>query len=177
MELGCGYGDFIGNVVASHKAAIEIDRFFEPYLDEYGSINILWGDSRLILASIEESSYDVVFCSNYFEHFELSDVESQLHFIRNILSNYGKLIVLQPNFQLCANNYFDDWTHKSIFSHLSFSDLLAANGYVVEKCCKKFLPFSFKSRFPINRLFTRLYLCSPYKPFATQFLIVSSVVK
>jgi len=177
LELGCGYGDFIGNIIAGCKAAIEIDRFFESYLSKYDKIDTFWGDGASILADMNENSYDIVFASNYFEHFALKDIEQQLSLIREITSSNGKLIVIQPNFQLCTRNYYDDWTHKTAFSHVSFADLLAVNGYMIDQCYPKFLPFSFKSNIPINRLLVRLYLYSPYKPRAAQFLVVSCVNK
>ena len=173
LELGSGYGDFIGNILAKERVAIEKNIFFKKCSSNYLDITVHWADALSALKKIPKQSFDVVFCSNYFEHFELPEIQDQLDMISDILKPGGKLLVLQPNYQLCSKLYFDDWTHKSIFSHISFSDLLETHGFYIDKCMKKFLPFSMKSRFPINRLLVRFYLKSPIKPFAGQFLIVA----
>ena len=175
LELGCGYGDFIGNISAAQKTAIERDENYKPYIEAYGGIDIRFGDSIKELKKIESNKYNVVFCSNYFEHFTIGAVQRQLNMIARILTQDGKLIVLQPNFSLCCEHYFDDWTHKTAFSDISFSDLLSDSGFFrVDKCIKGFMPFSIKSRLPVIRAIVRAYLWSGVKPFAAQFLIIAS---
>ena len=177
LELGCGYGDFIGNISAAQKTAIERDENYKPFIEAYGGIDILFGDSIKELKKMESKKYNVVFCSNYFEHFSVGVVLRQLKMISRILRQDGKLIVLQPNFSLCSKHYFDDWTHKTAFSDISFSDLLSDSGFRVDKCIKGFLPFSIKSRLPVMRAMVRAYLWSSVKPFAAQFLIVASATE
>jgi SAM-dependent methyltransferase len=174
LELGCGYGDFIGNISAAQKTAVETDENYRPYIEAYGGIDIRFGDSIKELKKMEGNKYNVVFCSNYFEHFTIGAVRRQLKMILKILTKDGKLIVLQPNFSLCSTHYFDDWTHKTAFSDISFSDLLSDSGFNVDKCIKGFMPFSIKSRLPVMRAIVRAYLWSSVKPLAAQFLIVAS---
>lgn len=174
LEIGSGYGDFIGNIRAKERVAIEHNIFFREYFDEYPGVTVHFLDASFVLETLPESSFDSVFCSNYFEHFEVPEIQHQLGLISNVLKNGGKLIVLQPNFQLCSKFYFDDWTHKAIFSHASFSDFLEVHGFHVDKCFKRFLPFSMKSRFPKFPLLIRMYLLSPWKPFAGQMLVIAS---
>lgn len=173
LELGCGYGDFIGNINAREKVAIEISPFFKPYIESYEDITLHSGDVMKVLPQLSKNSFDVVFASNLFEHFDHSEIKKLLQLTTQVLVKGGKLIVIQPNFQLCAPYYFDDWTHKSVFSHISFADMLEANNFHIQKCLKKFLPFSFKTRLPISRLLVRMYINSPFKPRAGQFLIVA----
>jgi SAM-dependent methyltransferase len=176
LELGSGYGDFIGNIKARERVAIEIDDFFQEHVNTYSDITIHFADANVILDTLPKQSFDVVFCSNYFEHFEKAGIQGQLSLIHSVLKPGGKLIVVQPNFQLCPARYFDDWTHKSVFSHTSFSDFVECHRFQVDTCLKRFLPFSMKSRLPISRLLIRLYLNSPIKPFAGQFLLVAKAV-
>lgn len=175
LELGSGYGDFIGNIHARKRVAIENDIAFKEYLSDYPNVTVHYLDAKAALKTFPKRSFDVVFCSNFFEHFEISEVRKLLDLVAVVLKTGGKLVILQPNFQLCSPLYFDDWTHKSVFSHVSLSDLLQCHGFNIYSCIKKFLPFSMKSRLPISRVLVRLYLNSPVKPFAAQFLIVAVV--
>jgi len=174
LELGCGYGDFIGNIKAQKKTVIEADGFFSKYIRTYGNdIAQLFGDVREVLPTLSSGEYDAVMSSNFFEHFTIDEVEIMLKEIHRILSKKGSIIVIQPNYRFCASKYFDDYTHKTAFSHVSFSDLLMVNGFRVDVNVPRFLPYSFKSRFPVSRLLVRLYLFLPFKPMGAQFLIIA----
>ena len=173
LELGAGWGDFIGQIHARVKAAIEYDGAFRGSIESYPGVALHNDDALVALPAMVERSFDVVFASNYFEHFGMEVVEKQLGLIHRILKPGGKLIVIQPNFQLCAPKYFDDYTHKTVFSHISFSDLVQVHGFTVADCRKRFLPFSMKSRIPSAPFLVRLYLACPIKPMAGQFLLVA----
>ena len=162
------------NIKARERVAIEQDTLFREYFDRDADVTVHFSDALSILRKIPTNSFDVVFCSNFFEHFEISVIQEYLNLILEVLDKGGRLVVLQPNYQLCPKNYFDDWTHVSIFSHTSFLDFLEVHGFHIEASLKKFLPFSMKSNWPISRLLVRLYLSSPIKPFAGQFLIVAT---
>jgi len=79
--------------------------------------------------------------------------------------------IVQPNFKYCFREYFDDYTHVSIYTAQSLSDLLAANGFRIVRCVPRFMPLTLKSRMPVHPCLVRLYLMSPFKPLAGQMLI------
>jgi hypothetical protein len=79
---------------------------------------------------------------------------------------------MQPNYRYAYKEYFDDYTHKKIFTHISLNDFFQANGFEAIKVLPKFLPFSLKSRLPKSYFLTKLYLHSFYKPMAKQMLLV-----
>lgn len=174
LELGCGYGDFIGNLISHQKTAIEMDGNYSEFIKAYGNeINLLHGDVRKIAPTLPSEEYDSVLASNFFEHFTIEEISKLLKEIHRIMSKDGTLIVIQPNYRFCASEYFDDYTHRTVFSHVSFGDLLQVMGFRIEVNMPRFLPFSFKSRFPVTRLLVRLYLLSPFKPMGAQFLIIA----
>jgi hypothetical protein len=85
----------------------------------------------------------------------------------------GRLIVVQPNFRLQPRRYFDDYTHKTIFTDNGFRDFLKSEGWTIAHAEPRFMPFSMKSRFPTAEWLVRLYLASPIRPLAGQFLVVA----
>ena len=125
------------------------------------------------MPNVKSNHFDVAFCSNVFEHLSDEELEQTLSEIRRILKPRGVLIALQPNFRYSVQNYFDDYTHKKIFTDVSLKDCLEAKGFEVIVNVPRFLPLSFKSKVPKSAFLTRLYLLLPFKPFAKQMLLVA----
>ena len=89
------------------------------------------------------------------------------------LHTHGRFIVIQPNFQLAYRHYFDDYTHRSIFTDVSLANLMRVHGFHIERLQRKFLPYSLRdSRLPTLAWLIRAYLRSPFKPFAGQMLVI-----
>ena len=59
------------------------------------------------------------------------------------------MIVVQPNFRYAYRQYFDDYTHRSTFTHVSLANLLRSKGLRVLHVEPRFLPYSMReSRLP-----------------------------
>ena len=172
LELGAGYCHFINQITASEKHAFDISPDFRRYADS--SVNAHVG-SCLSLHPIKTNHLGVVFASNLFEHLSRDEIVQTLSEIRRVLHAGGKLLIIQPNFKYCFREYFDDYTHVQVFTHISLANLLVASGFRVLDVKPKFLPFSMKSRFPKLSFLVKLYLWSPIKPFAGQMLIAATV--
>ena len=83
---------------------------------------------------------------------------------------------MQPNYRLSYKTYFDDPTHKKVFSDTALRAFLISFGFEIEMAKPRFLPFSLKSRpsiIPVLPIIIRAYLYSPIKPFAGQMLFVA----
>jgi SAM-dependent methyltransferase len=171
LDLGCGYGDFVKGIKAESKFAIDLNDnlkiFFEKEKIKFIS------QSVLTEFAIPDNSVDVVFASNLFEHFSDDELEKMMNNIDKILKPNGRIILLQPNIYYAYKEYWDDYTHKKAFSHVSLADFLMAHDFHIIKFYKKFIPFSLKSRLPKSYWLTRLYLNFPIKPFAKQMLVVA----
>ena len=89
----------------------------------------------------------------------------------------GKLVILQPNYNKCSKDYFDDYTHISIWTDVSLTDFLIANGFDVMESYPGFLPLTIKSKLPVIPILIKLYINFPFKPFAKQMLLVSKLRK
>ena len=93
-----------------------------------------------------------------------------------LLKPEGRLIVIQPNFRYASKQYFDDYTHRAVFTDVSLPNLLRAHGFQIDHVQPRFLPYSMRhSRLPIRPWSVRAYLASPIKPFAGQMLVIAHV--
>ena len=118
---------------------------------------------------------DVVHASNFLEHIDDTDLPGVMSEIRRILKQEGRLILLQPNFRIASARYFDDYTHRRIWTDAGLSAFLMSEGFTIELSRPRFLPFSLRSRpslIPAHPLVVRAYIHAPWKPFAGQMLVV-----
>lgn len=172
LDLGCAYGNFINQVKAKNRIAIDRWPGFTKYIEP--DIKTIVTDIT-DLTAVEGASVDFAFASNVFEHMTQKEVALTLAQLKTKLSSRGQLVILQPNYRYCATEYFDDYTHISIWSHISLADFLVANGYEVTKVEPRFLPLTIQSRFPVYSYLIGLYLLLPCKPFAKQMLLVAKL--
>jgi len=167
VDIGCGYGDFINNVAARFKYAIDLNPEASGYLAE----GVEFHATKVTdLSCMPTHSVDVAFSSNLLEHLSDQELAEAAAEFKRILKPGGLFITMQPNFYYAYREYFDDFTHKKVFSHESLADFFSSNGFELVKMERKFVPFSLKSRLPKSYLLTRMYLMSFYRPFAKQML-------
>jgi len=170
LELGAGYGDFINQIQAARKVAVDIAEQVRTTAGPGVETHV---GSCTQLGFAGDHSFDIVFASNLFEHLPLPDLERTLAEVRRVLRPGGKLLVLQPNFRYCYREYFDDYTHVMIYTDRSLCDVLTAAGLEPVRVRPRFLPFSMQSRLPAAPPLVWLYLRSPIKPFAGQMFVVA----
>jgi SAM-dependent methyltransferase len=170
VEVGPGYCDFINAFPAARKIAFDLN---PEMLDLAGDDVELRIQDASHLADLEAGSVDLLFASNFMEHLGETDASAFLSNSRRVLSDRGRLILLQPNHRLCAAHYFDDPTHKTIFDDHNIRDWLDRHGLRAVRVVKRLLPFSMKSRLPKWPLLVRLYLHSPVRPLAAQMYVVA----
>jgi SAM-dependent methyltransferase len=173
LELGAGYCDWINNVVAARRVAVDIWPDFARFAGTGVEIKVL--DASHDLLTLGASSFDAVLASNILEHFEPGVAASVVDDVSRLLKPGGRLIIIQPNFRYAAKHYFDDYTHRSVFTDVSLPNLLRAHGFRVDHLQPRFLPYSMRgARVPIRPWTVRAYLHSPFKPMAGQMLVVAS---
>ena len=168
LDLGCGHGDFINNVRAGRRIALDLWPGFEAGLED--------GVEAIVapvtdLSAVPDGSVDYAFASNLFEHVTREDFAQTLAALRTKLSGKGSLTILQPNYRYAFREYFDDYTHVSVYSHISLCDFLAANGFEPVEVRPRFLPLTLKSRLPTWGPLVGAYLKSPVKPLGKQMLV------
>jgi SAM-dependent methyltransferase len=168
LDLGCGYGDFINNVVARRRIAIDSWPGFIQQVDR--QVEAIVG-SVTDLDALPDESVDFAFASNLLEHLLQPDIVRMLAGLRRKLRSGGTLTVIQPNWRYATREYFDDYTHVSVWSHVSLADFMGANGWEVLEIRPRFLPLTVKSRLPVHPWLIRAWLMSPFKPMGKQMLL------
>lgn len=172
LDLGCGYGSFINNIRCARKTAIDQWPDVAKHLSPDVAVQV---GNITSLQPIPDRSIDFVFSSNVFEHLSRSDFSLCMEEVRRVLRPGGTINIVQPNYRYCYNEYFDDYTHVSIYSDRSLTDVLNASGFRVLECIPQFLPLTIKSRLPVWPMLIRTYLASPLKPMGKQMFIRAEV--
>jgi ubiquinone/menaquinone biosynthesis C-methylase UbiE len=170
LDLGAGYGDFINSVIARRRIAVDIWDGMRQHVAP--GVEAIVGPVHQ-LDEIGDGAVDYAFASNLFEHVSQEMLVTVLAALRRILSARGRLTILQPNYRYAFKEYFDDYTHVTVYSHISLADLLRANGWEVLEVQPRFLPLTVKSRLPTWPILIAAYLASPFKPMGKQMLVVA----
>lgn len=170
LDLGSGYGDFINSVRAARRIALDM----WPGLVDHVSpgVETIVGPVT-DLDAIADASIDFAFASNLFEHLTQDELVAVLTRLKPKLREGGQLSILQPNYRYAFREYWDDYTHRTPYSHISLADLLRAQGWIVTEIAPRFLPLTIKSRLPTWGWLIGLYLRLPFKPMGKQMLITA----
>ena len=116
----------------------------------------------------------MVLASNVIEHFDPDTAAGLVGSVAAALKRGGRLLVIQPNFRYAYREYFDDYTHRSVFTDVSLPNLLRSRGFRIDRVEPRFLPYSMRgTRWPIVPWLVRAYLHSPIKPRAGQMLVIA----
>lgn len=157
VDIGAGYGEFINNIEAGKKIAIDLN----PELSQYTNPDVEVHNIRFseLVDVLGEDSADVAFASNVFEH--LRGPESLLEVlsvIRRTLRPGGILIVMQPNVRLVGGRFWDFVDHTLPLTERGMIEALHLSGFQIAECRPRFLPHTTKSRIPKSTFLLRAYL-------------------
>jgi len=171
LDLGSGYADFINAVSAARRIAVDIwPGLADHVAPDVQAIIVPVTD----LSAIADQSVDYAFASNLFEHLTQEELVTVLAQLRRKLRPGGQLGILQPNYRYAFREYWDDYTHRTAYSHISLPDLLRANDWTVTAIVPRFLPLTIKSRLPTWDWLIGLYLRLPFKPMGKQMFVSAS---
>ncbi|MGF7136707.1 SAM-dependent methyltransferase [Paraburkholderia sp. EB58] len=173
LDVACGYGEFINNIQARQKHAIDLNPDTEQFLGKEVSFHQTRADE---MRGIADESIDMAFTSNFLEHLESKDsCDSVLTEVLRVLRPGGKFIVMGPNIRYLAGEYWDFYDHHLPLSHLSLEEGLSINGFRVIRNIDKFLPYTTRSALPQHPLLVSAYLKFPlaWRILGRQFLLVA----
>lgn len=173
LDLGCGYGEFINNIPARQKMAMDLN----PGAPKHLSPGVQFFHQNCAEDwPVPEGSLDVVFTSNFFEHLPDKQLLSQtLRHALKALKPGGCLIALGPNIKFLHGKYWDFYDHHVYLTEASLGEALEVEGYSLEVVCPRFLPFTMVEAPEYPMAFVRAYVAFPFlwRIFGKQFLIVA----
>jgi SAM-dependent methyltransferase len=174
LDLGCGYGEFINNVQAKTRLAMDMNPDAADQLQ--GDIKFFLHNSAEPWPGIRESSLDIVFTSNFLEHLpDKKSVARTLHEVHRCLKPGGCFIAMGPNAKYLGGLYWDFWDHHVPFTENSLAEALCALGFSMDVCEGRFLPYTMSSGRRYPSVFIKLYLALPFlwRLFGRQFLVIA----
>jgi len=158
LEIGAGYCEFINNIRAKKKIALDLNPDIKKFAgDDVEAVITSSTDMKLI----KNESIDVVFANNFFEHLSKEDIVKTIREVNRVLKRGGKFIILQPNIRFCFRDYWMFFDHITPLDDRSLSEILEINGFKVVECKPKFLPYTTKSKLPKSIFLLKLYLRLP----------------
>ncbi len=173
LDIGAGYCEFINNIVARQKTAIDLNPTTVSAANK--DVSVISQDVTAPW-QINANSINVAFSSNFLEH--LPSKEAVLNCLREahrVLAPGGTLILLGPNIRFCGDVYWDFFDHHVPLSDRSIVEALQLTGFEVTQATDRFLPFSMQGRMPTHPILVSIYLrlTPAWKIFGQQFLVVA----
>jgi SAM-dependent methyltransferase len=173
LDLGSGYCEFINQITAARKYAMDLNPATATHADpEVSVLQQDCSDEWQLLPS----TLDAVFTSNFFEHLpDKAALERTIHSAFRCLRPGGRLVAMGPNIRHTGPAYWDFYDHYIALTDLSLIELLRKCGFEIECSHAQFLPYTMADgrRYPAWVL--QAYLGVPlfWKFFGRQFLIVA----
>ncbi len=173
LDLGCGYGEFINNIVAREKLAMDLNPDAPKHLAP--GVKFLEQDcsARWPLA---DDSLDVVFTSNFFEHLpDKGCLTRTLAQAFRCLKPGGRLVAIGPNIKYLTGLYWDFYDHHTILTEASLGEALEIGGFALDTVVPRFLPYTLVDSREYPLFLVRLYLAMPWLWWVKgrQFLVVA----
>jgi SAM-dependent methyltransferase len=176
LDLGCGYGEFINNIQAAKKFAMDMNPGSAQRLNR--DITHIEQDCSTEW-KLPAGDLDAVFTSNFFEHLPskaaLSDTLAQA---RRCLKEGGLVIAIGPNVRFVGGAYWDFWDHHLPLTNETLSEVLRLHGFRILSSVPRFLPYTMVNQRAVPMLLVALYLKLPFlwRFMGRQFLVVAQKV-
>ena len=172
LDIGCGFGEFSTHIRAGRRIAIDLNADAGKHLPAGVEFH---ATSAADLSVIPDTSIDVCFSSNFFEHLPSRDaLDRVLAEALRVLRPGGRYVAMQPNIRYAPGEYWDYYDHVLPLSHLSCREAFAKAGFEICQVIDRFVPFSTNSRLPQHPWLVRAYLrCRwAWRILGRQFVIV-----
>lgn len=172
LDLGAGWCEFINNVTAAKKYAMDLNPETGSHLTTEATF--IHQDCSQPW-EVPAESLDVVFTSNFFEHLpDKEKVERTISEAYRCLKEGGLIICIGPNIKYAPGVYWDFWDHHVPLTEISLAELLELKGFKIQSCIGRFLPYSMTTGVTPPVILLRFYLRIPFfwRFIAKQFLVI-----
>lgn len=173
LDMGSGWGEFINNIVAKKKYAMDLNPDSSKKLNP--DIVFLQQDCSKRW-DVPEGVLDSVFSSNFLEHLPSKEhIDLSLAEANRALKAGGLIILMGPNIKYVQGKYWDFWDHYIPLTEQSLVEILRLRGFETHLCLPRFLPYSMSTGLTPPLGFLKLYLKLPiiWRLFGKQFLVVA----
>ena len=177
LDLGCGWGEFINQIQAARKFGMDLNPESRRRLAP--GITFLEQDCSKPWA-VPDGELDTVFTSNFLEHLRTKDdLRATLAQVHRCLKPGGRLICVGPNIKFLPGRYWDFWDHYLPLTELALREVLELQGFTVDRCVGRFLPYTMSSQRPRPLWLVRAFLRVPWLwwTIGRQFLVVARAAK
>ena len=174
LDLGCGWGEFVNNVSAKTRHAIDLNPDSRRHLSD--EVHFIHQDCSEPWP-LESESLDLVFTSNFLEHLpSKKQIERTVAEAFRCLKPGGRILCLGPNVRYLPGAHWDFWDHYVPLTDMSLAELLRLTGFSVESRIPRFLPFSMSLGFtpPLWSIWLYLKLPFVWPLFGKQFFVVGT---
>jgi SAM-dependent methyltransferase len=174
LDLGAGYGEFIRNVDAPHRYAMDLSTDVLRLSD--AGVTPLLQDCAAEWP-LDRESLDLVFSSNLLEHLpDKAAVESTLRRARDHLRPGGRLVLLGPNIRHLPGRYWDYWDHHIPLTDRSIAEVVAHVGFRDVHVIPRFLPYTMSDgrRVPLWAIVMYLRIPVAWRLLGRQFLVTAT---
>jgi SAM-dependent methyltransferase len=173
VDVACGFGEFLNNIIAGRKIAVDLNPDVAKFLHPLTEIHLCPATE---IGPLIDGKADVVFTSNFLEH--LPDKAALDRFLEQVFSALrpgGKYLILGPNLRYLPGRYWDFYDHHLGLTDKSLSEALQLRGFQISLCIDRFLPFTTKGKLPTHPRLVEIYLKLPlaWKLLGKQFFIVA----
>lgn len=161
LDLGAGYCDFVNNVRAGRKIAVDLNPDVRRFAGPDVEVHLM--PLGRVDEAIAPGTVDLAFASNVFEHLRGPDALLEvLAAVRVVLKPGGRLVVMLPNVRLVGGAFWDFFDHTLPLTEKGMEEAMSVAGLEVTESRAGFLPYTTKSRLPQWPVLVRLYLaCRP----------------
>jgi len=173
LDLGAGWGEFSKSVEAKKLYAMDLNPDTGVFLE--GISEFVQQDCSKKWP-FDPDHLDVIFSSNFLEHLPNKPlVDATLGHAFDSLKKGGRAIFMGPNIKYVPGQYWDFWDHYIQLTEISLSEALKMQGFEIEYCVGRFLPYSMSEGLNPPTIFLKLYLKMPFvwPIFGKQFLVVA----
>ncbi|MEW6734034.1 MAG: methyltransferase domain-containing protein [Acidobacteriota bacterium] len=173
IEIAAGYCEFINNIDASERVAIDLN----PETRKYAApaVTVYQIAAERLTEVVPLAYFEIAFMSNFLEHCRSRDhILAIFKAIAKVLKPGGRLLILGPNFRYCYKVYFDYFDHQLPLTEKAIEEVLQLTGFEVEVSKASTLPYSFRSHLPSWPWLVQLYLKLPFlwRFFGAQYFLV-----
>ncbi|MFT3802265.1 MAG: methyltransferase domain-containing protein [Burkholderiaceae bacterium] len=173
VDVACGYGEFLNNIRAARKIAVDLNPDARKALQGPVEFNLR---SATELGQVVKGEADIVFTSNFLEHLpDKPTLDVFLAQVQIALKPGGRYLILGPNLRYLPGQYWDFYDHHLGLTHLSLGEALQLAGFQLETVVDRFLPYTTQGALPTHPMLVKLYLKMPFAwpLLGKQFFIVA----